>query len=147
MALGAPTSEAKPKNTLLALGAPAPAPKPAPKPEAAPKPAPKPEAAPKPAPKPEAATKPAPKPEADDSGEKTEHGSKKDPNKKRSYWQKKHIGYIVDQLSLRGVRIDPSQLTGRAEVFDVVKDKKVKQKVKKITKPELLELLYQKMKI
>ena len=137
LALGAPTSEAKPKNALLALGAPAPAPKPAPKPEAAPKPAPKPEAAPK----------PAPKSEDDDSGEKTEHGSKKDPNKKRSYWQKKHIGYIVDQLALRGVRIDPSQLTGRAEVFDVVKDKKVKQKVKKITKPELLELLYQKMKI
>ena len=152
LALGAPTSEAKPKNALLALGAPAPAPKPAPKPEAAPKPAPKPtpkpEAAPKPAPKPEAAPKPEPpKPEADDSGEKTEHGSKKDNNNKRSYWQRKNIGYIVDQLSLRGVRIDPSQLTGKAEVFDVVKDKKVKQKVKKITKPELLELLYQKMKI
>ena len=90
MALGAPTSEAKPKNALLALGAPAPAPKPAPKPEAAPKPT------PKPTPKPEAAPKPAPKPEttkSKDSGseDKIEHGSKKDPSKSKllveeEYW-------------------------------------------------------------
>ena len=148
LALGAPTSEAKPKNALLALGAPAPAPKPAPKPEAAPKPAPKPAAAPKPAPKPEAAPKPETTKSKDSGSEdKIEHGSEKDPSKSKSYWSRRSIGYIVDQLALRGVRIDPSQITGRAEVFDVVKDKKVIQKVKKITKSELLDLLYQKLKI
>ena len=142
LALGAPTSEAKPKNALLALGAPAPAPKPAPKPEEAPKSEPKPKPTPKPPPKPETT-------KSKDSGseDKIEHGSKKDPSKSKSYWSRRSIGYIVDQLGLRNVRIDPSAITGRAEVWDVVKDKKVIQKVKKITKTELLDLLYQKLKI
>ena len=77
-----------------------------------------------------------------------EKGPKKiDTKKTKSYWEKKSNAYILDQLSLHGVRIDPSLLSGRKKVFDVVKDKEVIEKVKKITKAELLAMLYKELKM
>jgi hypothetical protein len=50
-------------------------------------------------------------------------------------------------LSLHGVRIDPSALTGKTVEIDPALDRKVVKKVKKITKEELLKMLYSKLKI
>ena len=75
------------------------------------------------------------------------HGTKIDNKKTKSYWEKKSNAYIVDQLSLHGVRIDPWLLSGRKQEFDVVKDKNVTVKVKKITKEELLNMLYKELKM
>lgn len=75
------------------------------------------------------------------------HGTKIDNKKTKSYWEKKSNAYIVDQLSLHGVRIDPWLLSGRKQEFDVVKDKNVTVKVKKITKEELLSMLYKELKM
>jgi hypothetical protein len=76
-----------------------------------------------------------------------EHGTKIDNKKTKSYWEKKSNAYIIDQLSLHGVRIDPSLLSGRKTEFDVVKDKNITVKVKKITKQELLNMLYKELKM
>ena len=83
-------------------------------------------------------------PKATAKAEPDQHGTKKDTSRSRAYWRRKNIAYLVDQLGLLGVRIDPSQLTGKEEVFDVVKNKKVKQNVKKITRAELLQILFEK---
>ena len=57
------------------------------------------------------------------------------------------MGYIKEQVQAHGVRIDPSLLTGRKEEHDVVTDKKVIKKIPKITKAELLVMLYAKLGI
>jgi hypothetical protein len=90
-----------------------------------------------------AVAKPIPKAKS----EPVQHGTKKDTTTSRSYWASKNLAYLTDQLSLHGVRIDPSQLRGYEEVHDVVKDKKVKHKIKKITKKELLKMIYEKLGI
>ena len=87
-----------------------------------------------------------PEPEQEQKPAKA-HGTKIDNKKTKSYWEKKSNAYIVDQLSLHGVRIDPWLLSGRKQEFDVVKDKNVTVKVKKITKEELLNVLYKELKM
>jgi hypothetical protein len=79
--------------------------------------------------------------------ETKQHGTKIDNQKSKSYWAKKTNAYIIDQLSLHGVRIDPSALTGKKVEIDPALDRKVVKKVKKITKEELLKMLYSKLKI
>jgi hypothetical protein len=92
-------------------------------------------------------TKEERKEDRDEEKERRSHGTKADTKKSKKYWEKKSNAYIIDQLSLHGVRIDPSLLTGRKVVFDVVKNKNVTEKVKKITKGELLDMLYKELKM
>ena len=68
-------------------------------------------------------------------------------NKSKSYWAGQNIGYLKEQVQAHGVRLDPSLFTGRKEEFDVVTNKKVIKKITKITKAELLVMLYAKLGI
>ena len=85
--------------------------------------------------------------EEEKKDESKKHGTKIDTKKNKSYWEKKSNAYIIDQLSLHGVRIDPSLLTGRKVEIDPALDRKVITKVKKITKGELLDMLFKALKI
>lgn len=78
---------------------------------------------------------------------RAQHGTKIDTKKTKSYWEKKSNAYIIDQLSLHGVRIDPSLITGKKVEIDPALDRKVTTKVKKITKAELLNMLYKALKV
>jgi hypothetical protein len=82
----------------------------------------------------------------EEAGQK-QHGTKIDTKKTKSYWEKKSNAYIIDQLSLHGVRIDPSLITGKKVEIDPALDRKVTTKVKKITKAELLTMLYKALKV
>ena len=68
--------------------------------------------------------------------EPKQHGTKIDNQKSKSYWERKSNAYIIDQLSLHGVRIDQSLITGKVEM-DSALDRKVITKHKKIIKEEL----------
>ena len=91
------------------------------------------------------ATEPIPKAKAKAKAKaqaNIEHGTKKDTTQSKKYWKSKNIAYIVDQLAAYGDRIDPSLLTGRRKIFDVVKNKVVDEKVKKLRKEDLLAMIY-----
>jgi hypothetical protein len=89
------------------------------------------------------ATEPIPKAKAKAKAKANiEHGTKKDTTQSKKYWKSKNIAYIVDQLASYGDRIDPSLLTGRRKIFDVAKNKMVDEKVVKLKKDELLDMIY-----
>ena len=62
---------------------------------------------------------------------KPKFGTEKDTNTSRSYWKTKNIGYLIDQLSLHGVRLTKEELKGR----------------NKLKKSELVEMLIEKLGI
>jgi hypothetical protein len=74
-------------------------------------------------------------------------GVQKDTNTNKSYWKKQNITYIYQQLELDGMRFTNIQKVGKEDVQDHVLGKKVKKTGKKLTKAELLEMLYKSRKI
>ena len=84
-------------------------------------------------PKPEPETE-RPKPEKPKPVKKTNlkredpHGTNIDNNQNPKYWDRKNVGYLIDQLSLHGIRLKPSQVKGKdklkkAELVQMIKDK------------------------
>ena len=80
-----------------------------------------------------------------------EHGTKRDTdpkNKTRTYWREKKVGYITDQIHAFGLRPDPSLLSGRKNIKDPVSGQTVRiEKVRKLNKDELLEMLFKHLGI
>ena len=76
-----------------------------------------------------------------------QHKTHLDNNTSKKYWREQPLGYILDQLSLHGVRLDASLFSGNKTEHDPVLDRKVIKKVKKITKNDVLKMLYEKLKI
>ena len=78
-------------------------------------------------PKPEKPTPPVRKTIKKDKPKEEPHGTKMDTNKNPKYWDRKNVRYLIDQLSLHGIRLNPSQLKGKdklkkAELAQMVKD-------------------------
>ena len=71
-------------------------------------------------------------------------GVEKDETKNRSYWAKKNIWYLIDQLQLAGHSFKPGELTGKEEYNDPALDRKVTKKVPRLLKADLLSLIYAK---
>lgn len=74
-------------------------------------------------------------------------GVEKDTNTKKIYWKKQTVQYIYQQLELDGMRFTNIQKVGKEDVLDPILGKKVKTVGKRLTKPELLEMLYKSRKI
>ena len=55
--------------------------------------------------------------------------------------------YLYEQLQLDGKRFTTMDKTGKEDVFDPVLGKKVQKKGKKLTKDEVLEMLYKSRNI
>ena len=60
-----------------------------------------------------------------------QHGTKLDDNRDRKHWDSKGIGYIKDQLDIRGIRIPSWKLRGRGA----------------LTKKDLLKIIYKTLVI
>ena len=79
-------------------------------------------------PKPEKPNPPVKKTIKKDKPREDPHGTKKDMNQNPKYWDRKNVGYLIDQLSLHGVKLNPSQLKGKdklkkAELAKMIKEK------------------------
>jgi hypothetical protein len=76
-----------------------------------------------------------------------QHKTHLDTNTSKKYWREQPLGYLLDQLSLHGVRLDASLFSGNKTEHDPVLDRKVIKKVKKINKNDVLKMLYEKLNI
>ena len=76
-----------------------------------------------------------------------QHGVKKDSHTGKSYWNKQNIQYLYEQLQLDGMYFTTIEKKGKEEVYDPVLGKKVKKTGTKLTKNDLLELLYKSRNI
>ena len=106
---------------------------------------------PKPKAKAKAKSEAEAKPEATSKASKknanAQTGIELDTSTEKDYWKKQNMQYIKTQLELRGKRFDVSDFTGVKTNFDNILGKKVKQKVAKITKDEMLNMLYKMLHI
>ena len=75
------------------------------------------------------------------------HGVKKDTHTGRNYWKNQNIQYLYEQLQLDGQRFTVMDKTGKEDVFDPVLGRKVQKKGKKLTKDDLLDMLYKSRNI
>ena len=76
-----------------------------------------------------------------------QHGVKKDSHTGKSYWNKQNIQYLYEQLQLDGMYFTTIEKKGKEEVYDPVLGKKIKKTGTKLTKNDLLELLYKSRNI
>ena len=76
-----------------------------------------------------------------------QHGVKKDTHTGRTYWKKQNLQYIYEQLELDGKRFTVIDKKGKEDVFDPILGKKVKKKGNKLTKDDLLEMIYKSRNI
>ena len=76
-----------------------------------------------------------------------QHGVKKDTHTGKSYWKSKNVQYLYEQLELDGQRFTVMDKKGKEDVFDPVLGKKVQQKGHKLTKQELLDMLFKSRNI
>ena len=65
----------------------------------------------------------------------------------KKHWKSRNVAYIKTQYELHGGSIDKSLLTGTKEEFNGILGRKVKTKVHKINKHELLEMLFEELGI
>jgi len=76
-----------------------------------------------------------------------QHGVKKDSHTGKSYWKKQNIQYLYEQLQLDGMYFSTIEKKGKEEVYDPALGKKVKKTGTRLTKNDLLELLYKSRNI
>ena len=89
------------------------------------------------------ATPDPPAPPAKTRRKNQNSGVTKDWETSREYWARQPLGYIKTQLDIDGTRFEDGIFSGWKLVKDVLNENKKKRvKVDKITKEELLEMLY-----
>ena len=79
-----------------------------------------------------------------------DYGTQKDSdpkNRNRSYWRNKKVGYIVDQISAFGIRPPEGALTGTKKIRNKAGEVIREEKVRKLNKDELLDMLFEKLGI
>jgi hypothetical protein len=69
-------------------------------------------------------------------------GIEKDLSKSKSYWKQQNMEYIYKQLELDGFRFTTLQKIGREDVFDPILGRKVKKTGKKLSKQDLIDMLF-----
>jgi hypothetical protein len=74
-------------------------------------------------------------------------GIEKDLSKNKSYWKQQNMEYIYKQLELDGFRFTTSQKIGREDVFDPILGKKARTKGKKLSKLDIIGMLYKSRNI